>query len=541
MNWNLAGLLSETGSEDLTSGKRREFYLPLASVPPDLEQSELNQCVNRINNFDPNVFEVSDVNTLPNDTPIFQTIITPPPGGFSNDNSLPDPAIRLHSVSRGILTFNPDNNSLNLEMSPFASIDKNRVKWWHQWESVGCIPHKFIYENVDRNHLELRLTELPIVTQSPIPEESLRIQKGLSFPIEVTEDTKQQFIKEFLDGLEHTLLCVESGAFIGICAGLDQSIDYTNNSAERMVRFRVHYTDHNAPNNHYMNPREFFYLVFGDDSYESSNYQSPPVINHPFLQSINNKGLSQNIIHPETKRMLLRPPLRTQGRIRWESNWEISHHKLNWSWAGSITKDRYFNSFPNFNSDYNVEDNWKCNIFVSEICLRAGFRIRIFNFRGKYHYFLAEMYGAAVERGSAYGTKSKPALFAKNNKAWARRWDRKICGIRPKSERVIEINMMLNEEGRCFILVQEDNRADSAAHIAIIDEIVSPPMPTWQDDLSGLLVLKSWFFEAVHSGCYRRTKLRTPHLEPNDDLLLVELHPGKDPDTTTGLEDLNVI
>src|SRR5439155_7274460 len=131
------------------------------------------------------------------------------------------------------------------------------------------------------------------------------------------------------------------GAYIGTAA------QDPNNPANRLLKLHVQYHDHNMevnpPNPHPMNPRELFYLLFGDDSQEAVGTTADPP--HPLLRRMNVHGLiEQDDKNPESRRMLLRPPLRTWKRVMWEGDQEITKHQMYWSSAGALGVNRLYNN-----------------------------------------------------------------------------------------------------------------------------------------------------------------------------------------------------
>src|SRR5262249_27645676 len=129
MAWNLVDALSRPG-------QRRQFYLPLASIPPGRTT---------VRPVDFNLFDLSENHYLKDadhESDIALNIaIRPPAGGFTNEDSLPDPAIRLHAIGAGTVTFRPSTpaqgDSLVLQIPTFAEpLDTpagGGVKWWRRW------------------------------------------------------------------------------------------------------------------------------------------------------------------------------------------------------------------------------------------------------------------------------------------------------------------------------------------------------------------------------------------------------------------------
>ena len=112
--WNLVDALSKPGDQ------RRRFYLPLASAPPGRSV---------VRSVDPTVYDISEQYeppSTPNDrtTDVALSVsIAPSPNGFTDEDDLPDPAIRLHALDSGWLQFRPPKGtqkaSLNLTMTTF--------------------------------------------------------------------------------------------------------------------------------------------------------------------------------------------------------------------------------------------------------------------------------------------------------------------------------------------------------------------------------------------------------------------------------------
>ncbi|MHA1374162.1 MAG: hypothetical protein ACTSR7_07690 [Promethearchaeota archaeon] len=381
--FNLVDLLSEQGSEDPASGKRREFYLPLASIPPGMDD------ISRTINVKKENFELSDLaEQIPSDNHAFIiNVKTLPAFAFSDDGVFPDPAIRIHSTTRGTLRFRPEDdehkNSLILELWGllFPNNMLPKASWWQRWIDVNCIPKELIYENIDKSTLETVLNSIK-EPETDLVSDSVDPTYGLKFPTGVTSVSKTEFISNFLQGKEETFIVAEPGAYIGKLYAKNPSQADDPNS-EKNLTLRVYYSDHTLENPHIMNPRELLYLLFGNDSYEASN--------HPLLQTFNLKSSTQTNLSIEAKRMKLRPPLRTNARIKWEANQEISYHKQSWGKQKSsgeyitIGPERFYNTQPPFykerypppEQEPKRENSNKCNLFVFEICLRSGYRVRV--------------------------------------------------------------------------------------------------------------------------------------------------------------------
>ncbi len=558
--WNLVDLLSEQNSEDPASGKRRRFYLPFASVPPGMAD------INRTITVNKNLFHPEDGQLIPHDFPFFNIEIKLPPGShFSDDGVLPDPAIRLHAISDGFITFkpatDPTKNSLILEILilQFYQLMLSKVKWWRRWVEAGCIPHTIIYENINKAHLALLLNTIqaPITGSSDVNGESIF---GLKFPVELTQDDKPNFIAEFLAGNQETFLRAEAGAYIGKVAAKDPA-EANNPNSDKKLSIKVLYHDHTDSQPHMMNPRELFHLLFGDKSIDyGGSYEAR---NHPLLLRINEVGQSQND-RIESKRMLLRPPLRTWARLRWEADQEVTVEEYRKQWGRYIDgdelqgdqvigSDRFYLSREHtigvlsgrgfFDGPYNEN---KCNLFVSDICLRAGYRVRALIDDNDYvaYYRVGDYANNAIKFVDYRDKEGYAEIRNSNGKLWGRKWALKFVRIDLGSDRTEELNRMMKEEGRCFILLL--HRLDgTSGHIAIVKLALKDPeemgrSPLWRKPpANGLNKLKAQYYEAVLDGAKDREMYR--RIIPYYDLFLVELCPGKDPDTLSGLADLIVL
>jgi len=648
IKWNLVDLLSEDESEDPTSGKRRKFYLPLASIPPGISDLSRTLSVNK------DLFDPSDDKEIPNDFPALIINIKPTGGySFHDDGSLPDPSIRLHAIADGMLTFKPatddtrDSLILKIPIFEFPHLILKKVKWWKRWMEASCIPQTIIYENVDKNHLK---TVLDAIQAPPTSLFQDRVQPtfGLSFPSGVTQDATQlqNFKNSFLEGIPNYFLVVESGGYMGKVAAKNLS-EIDNPNSEKQLILKVLYHDHEISNPHYMNPRELYHLLFGNDSYEANH--------HPLLLKLQEKGNNQHDTPIESKKLLLRPPLRTYARLKWEAEKEISNHADPWGsdkksghitgwesyssgtdthradlpfmpnlieparthgrvyvddtplkkgsgtntleedeyyWdeteqklyirlsggANPSTKtieaignqtvgpERFYNTQPPFfkgpygnpYGDEKKDKAWKCNLFVCEICLRSGFRIKAYRdpnsgllfYKAPDPSYKKEVSGmslAADIRTNNNFNSEGFALLTNNDGSvnWGRRWAKKLVGISSPDDRCDEINKkMIDEEGRCFVLVKA--KKVGSGHIMIVHRAVkdSDRLPVWLDEIrKGLKMIKASIYEAGTLKAQDRTRKVFPYSTTVDgnELFLVELYPGKDPDTVSGLNDLCVI
>ncbi len=529
MPWNLVDALS-----DSVLPHERRFYLPLASIPPGRTTTR---------NVMPGQFETSDVVNDPND-PVFQVRISPLPSGFSDEENLPDPAIRFHALAPGKLFFKPADaemgDRLILEMPSFLAIDETRAPWWRRWVEAGCWPHELIYENVDRDVLENLLQQL--LPSIPF--------FGLSFPPEVLLTDTSSFIDSFFAGNNEVFFNVDAGAVLGAAA------TDTNDATKKTVRFHARYRGHSVAAPHPMHPRELLALVFGDESNEARA--------HPLLQSMEHFARTDSIqlaLEPGTRRMLLRPPLRTWQRVVWEAELEEAEHPSKWKPSQSLGTDRFFNDHAretrSFN-DGNYTGSFKCNLFVCDVCLRAGFRAVIHPvLANRWHYASAGQYANKVhnltqqnDRDALRGTIAGTAT------PWGWKIEAWVRAIAPE-QRQASLNRAMWEEGRCLILAG-GRAAGHSGHIVIVTEVHTQPdfLPIAQTG-EGLNEIRISTKEARQAGAKGR-----PDENSTDGpgqpfglagtggaadsthnfirLHLFELHPGEDPDTSRGLRNCNV-
>ncbi len=103
--------------------------------------------------------------------------------------------------------------------------------------------------------------------------------------------------------------------------------------------------------------------------------------------------------------MILRPPLRTWARVMWEAGLEETHRQASWAEPPGISAGTIFNSLrrqrPNhpahadpltYSTTGTVDTN-KCNLFVSDLAIRSGFKACIHHIQEPlWHYIDAASY-----------------------------------------------------------------------------------------------------------------------------------------------------
>jgi hypothetical protein len=522
MPWNLVEPLSTTVHP------RRAFYLPLASIPPGSDT---------VRPVPQNTFTPADDTTAAPDK-VFKIRISPPSGGFSDEGTLPDPAYRLHAMDHGEVRFKPADSTMEdrliLKMDRFT-LPIIEPLWWQRWSDAECQPVHLIYENVDRDELETRLNSISL-------GESFH---GLTFPKEVADLTQRtQFITDFLAGNDNTFLVAEAGAVIGTAAA-DPA-----HSGDRLLKLRGRYSMHLDSSPQFMNPREFFYLLFGDDSSEATS--------HPLLLKMEAVGTAAAGM--ETKSIRLRPPLRTHARVMWESRIEIDNHATAWARSNSCLNRLYnthsresrafFASGYDFcrNDDGVVVGCWKCNLFVSDIALRSGFRICITDVNPHWHYAAAGWYaGRADTAGNATNRVPLNGRVENETKTWGFKIERYLRSLDDEDLVQAGLNHATQYEGRCLILA---GARAGIGHIMIVEKVNGPPKLVDDSEAGhGFKSIAVTLHEALGSGgaqssddtCkIKGTGGRADSHQNFSRLHLIELHPGKDPDTETGLRDCNV-
>jgi hypothetical protein len=577
MEWNLVDHLSPKRGP-------RAFHMPLASVAPG-SRSKIDTTLQSLFAF----YEYPESGER-----ALQIQIKLPPGqtGFGQDPEAPDlphPAIRLHAMmGPSVVTFEPaappHRDRLVLRSLALMIPSKPLPPWFELWKRANCIPETVIYENVDKQHLEKLLKGLPTTTEG---------KYGLSFPTRagggpIDAGAKNTFIAGFLAGKPDLFLVAGAGAFLGIAGPTELA---PGDATQKEVRLHVAYQDHSSTKPHWLNPREFFYLLFGEASAEAKS--------HPLLAKLDQDGkkqLSSNRQLIASKSFVLRPPLRTYKRVEWEALQEISHgHAASWGQNASLSTHRFFNDYKGdaythlyaiptgqqsvrFVNDYAYQGNWKCNLFVTDICLRAGFRVPVIidrRSRRLWYYAGTGAYGRAVHHagpaqssGGAQLPERIPLLGVAQVQGQRRRWGWKIEGTLRRqgagggaSSAVSWLNNAIDQESRCFLMVKykPGNSECSIGHVAIIHHVED--LQFTNSPGLGYQSLRARLIEAWGSGIARvsntwpRSRERRRSywcVEEDDDgnvvsrtrqeqyIHILELEPGLDPDYFVGLRDILV-
>lgn len=546
MTWNLVDAVGPGTSPTASEGPRRSFYVPIAAVSPGLVDKA------RTVEVAPARFECADLESIPSDNHALQITVRPTENGFAMDGALPDPAVRLHALAEGFLRFRPvaggvpDSLELELLIFQFPTVLLKHAPWWERWLEAGCIPRTFVYENVDRTSVQ-SLVEALVPLPNADPRAKPRSRHGLSLPVDVTPATRAAFVNAFMAGVDTmAFLRAAPGAFLGAIANEPGAIGA---NPPRRVTFRVRYHDDTPTAPRAMNPRELFYLIFGNDSTEAAT--------HPVLRRLDDRAVFSNQV-PESCRMWLRPPLRTSARVDWEAKLEIDRHGQAWgkrTEAGqgiALLPERLYNRLPQFfRGPYGSvnEPSWKCNVFTLDVCVRSGFRVRVFRQAPPplvYYCRPTDGIGPRIRGFETYGT-GQFALFEAgapgSTRAWARMWTQRFLSLGTSAERVAALNEMISREGRTFIL--NLSRGTNPGHMVIVQECRDKVdfFRYAHDWRLGLVNIRAHVFSAGEFAARSvETNLVASHNPPapGHELFLVELHPGRDPDTVLGLADLNV-
>lgn len=588
MLWNLNDHFSPTRDTD------RYFHLPLAgklpnfTSPETLKKDVFTITENRIDGIvEEEVGEIVEKNLVTTDWQL-SIKITPPEGGFQDDGALPASAIRLHAVDAGFLRFIPATDNLlpalELRLLTFLNLSPNNSrfpKWWDRWKEAQTIPAKIVYENVEVEELKRLVRDIPILGE----------QFGLSIPMSGDIESHTEFVEGFLKG--ENLLYAKNGAYLGKAAPTNQS-NPTDNSIPRMINLYTYYNGHTPKKPLPMNTRELFYLLFGDESYEAET--------HPLLLKIQEIGENQKE-NPRSRRMLLRPPLRTSKRVEWEATQEITHHSKNWAPRGILGNNRLYNDHERKSKtgrklydsrvrQYNratYAGSDKCNLFVADICLRAGFKACIHPTVTHWHYMNSNSHANLVyqadkqkdikkkkdDRIPLHGLAEKDMKEKATETIWGWKIENWIRSFKTNKDRQNAINKAIQEEGRCFIVAGARGRRfdvinikdkDSneivrgikdckaalnkrmIGHIVIVKDISNKfQLKKKEGDGFEKIKINSW--QATGEGAEEKSfffKTGGASTNPSGNkgfikIHLFELNPGMDPDTLQGLKSLNIV
>jgi hypothetical protein len=290
--------------------------------------------------------------------------------------------------------------------------------------------------------------------------------------------------------------------------------------------------------------------------------------------------------------MLLRPPLRTHKRILWEAELEQIYNKDNWKPSGSLGPNIIFNNHSRNIGGNNISFNQhtyrhfnKCNIFVSEISLRSGFKIVVHRTNAnRFHYLDANSYANQSQRSQGINQYIDLVGRGEDRRSiWGRNLDNWLRSI-PTIQLQTVLNNAMNNEGRCFILACARKRkfierdlpggtkgiADCGnyssvagnigslrtwgiGHIVLVKQVLNQPVVRYipspvVNPERGLSNIRISTLEASGKGVVSR------EFEPSLNgiaasvdanigfirIHLIELQPGDDPDTIRGQRNLNV-
>jgi len=469
---------------------KRQFSLPLAAlVPPDGDNDAFaiptGLPAKDIYAFT-DVYVHDNANGVTTDVSLVITIRGP----FAADPSgaLPPAAIRVHAMARGKLGFRPPG-TLVLRTAQFSALTSAAVPWWKNWSDANCIPQDILYDDIDLTHLDAYLRNV-------LPDGGTQ---GIKLPGSKDPPSRTKFLEDFYrgdvdaDGAPTTYFLVEPGAVIGRAGAAISPGDLNQ------LTLRVRYSDHLKPTAQPMNPRELLYLLFGKDSSVATN--------HPLLRALDT--LPSPPPAPRNE-MSLRPPLRTWARLMWEAEREeaadakLAGAARHWSAPGDLGSgglSRLFDTLFRRNGQrvnyagIQAGEN-KCNIFTSELCVRAGFRAMAFQVNGtaEWHYIRANAHANAGALSLAANVILPPLPAGRypimgSAEDASRQWGWVLTHYLLGGSKTREqINDMMQVEGRALILagarpatgLGSGRLTDHSGHIVLVRELppYPPPLPT---------------------------------------------------------------
>lgn len=613
MPWNLVDALSAPTSKFPNAS--RHLHLPLASIAPD-HITTLTATPEQFVAFRDYYDEIPGPSPLSTHVEAKQIVleVDVQGDGLQDDNGLPHPALRLHAMAKGTISLVPNaaHNSfeLHLILSDLVANAAKHVPWFQNWIKANCLPSKIVYENLDAAYLEDHLLRL---VASPGGLYGLKLNTAMP-----SGNTKQSFVTSILHGQKSASFDALPGAFLGKLAAKPAPTSSATNGIH-VLRIRVEYGDHSDSNPWPMHPRELCHLFFGNDSEEARQ--------HPLLVSFQKHGENQHNVNPKTRRFLNRPPLRTSKRVEWEANLEITQDRTiasrAWSKAGAIDKTRWFLSKDAKFGQPTAQDGYKCNFFVSDICLRAGFRVPVIKWKGSIGCIDANTFANSVHKANEVNRNAPNETIAlrgtsrslRTTKAAAtitwgfsiERWlqSRKTI-IGPNESQTkgtiqIDLNNEIEKSGKCYLLaaakgqawdkiddkyvVNCNRRKDQSplkvgegqlrfrgiGHVAIILRLNAEPnvrdstkenvleeisnqkdVPPQYFHYQGIDQINADVFEASRLEGATLTQSKEGNIvsrsgDPKPGFVkalrihIVELHPGRDPDTLQGIYDLTPI
>jgi hypothetical protein len=478
---------------------------------------------------------------------------------------LPPPAIRLHAVAKGLLSFRPAlppsaPAQLVLTTNAFAAAPMNQVPWWQRWREALCIPRVIIYDNVDVAHLSAFLRSLPFEGAY-----------GLKFPDVpfpfFDNASREAFVDAFLLGrtdargnATHFMLA-EASAVIG------KAGPHPVTANANQVTLHARYSDDAPGAEQPMNPRELLYLMFG--------HETPMALNHPLLQSMDTlpSGTART-----TRTTILRPPLRTWKRLMWESEREAALDQARpvasrqWSSAGRLASgtlfDTQFRRSPRAGAPAQGVSYaglptgvFKCNIFTSDISVRAGFRAMILDIGSLWHYPTSNSHANGAARTLGAHAADPPTRFPimGHGADAGRLWGFSVTKFLTAGTSVDEINNWMKVDGRTFQVAGTRPKArGSTGHIVIVRQLSQTPtlvanndptIPAPATQTVGSLKITSEQASsgngAVSNASFEFTLGGVPANAGSTSgfirIHLIEPAAGRDPDLLQGLADLHVI
>ena len=242
-------------------------------------------------------------------------------------------------------------------------------------------------------------------------------------------------------------------------------------------------------------------------------------------------------------------PEAVENSPKWEPFGNIKDRLYNdYQGTDKNNKPRHFNRWewnacPDKNGD--VRGCWKCNLFVFDVALRAGFRVMLGEVGANlWHYQAPSGIAPQISTLRMFANGELLAKVPLETRigiaalrvAWNIEGRLREVGSAGVMD---EINRQIDQEGRCFAVVTAPHGSGSG-HMVLVERIIES---SW-----GKAVLTelpdhgfvSLYLIARGAGPYGAQRHNYLPTENTYSLIhLIELHPGQDPDTPRGLRDCN--
>lgn len=446
---------------------------------------------------------------------------------------LPAPSMRLNSMASGWLTLNLSNPEPRLILDTPGFTVGLGIPWYQRWADKGLLPTQITYNNIDLDWTS-RLVD-PLRAGGDI------LINGLQLPLSAAPADASNYIDDFLAGNSLKSIFAESFAVIGAAGRIPETTD-------RLFRLSAHYDAVRS-----MHPRELLNLLFWRE--EADEFLNPALVSpppekyyHPLLRQLNS-----------IDEMKLRPPLRTSKRIEWEARQEITWRAKSWGFPNRLL-DANGNSVlqnPRIQNDADLRfyaSYNKCNVFVSEICFRSGFRTIVYAPNRRYW-----RANAMASHGSADDRTAEATHIQQNGKTWAlkrvpsfRQAFRSAKSAVQVQLAIDQTNHRISEEGRAYLIAIRRRDTDAKGdlrpgHVVLLESLTSVGRDSKDADddrdFHEIGSLQANILEAATASA-RAGSISINNLVRSgfnyDMVSLLEIHPGGDPTEAWGIEDLIV-